>query len=541
VQARAALVQVAEREARLIDAQLEKAADMARSAAGYLAAQLGAETPPQWNTSSLRQMPEGVIYDANPRRRSDVWLPNFLALEGRTLRDLTASSVLDPLFSTFLALDPDAVAIYYGSTKGAMRYYPALGLHARLSPSLDFTKDAGFTAFSSSGNPEQRTIWSDPYIDRAGQGRLVTVVTPVYATGAFRGVIGVDVSLARLATRLGELEPAPGGYAFVVDRLGRLVSAPPEALKPLLKQAKTASSLQSLADIGDATFRASVSEMRRGESGSGQLMVAGEQVMMAYAPLPNLGWSLALVTPQRELTKVSDNLVAAIGRDAGDAVRSSLLLTAAFFLLGLIGVTTFSRQFLTAPIARLTKAARAVAAGDLSVTLPLTSRNDLGVLAESFNHMTRELSANEARLRAQSEALAESEARFRMMADSAPVMVWMSGHDNYEDYFNKQWLDFTGRSLEQEVGKGWLEGVHPDHVERCVKAYDQAYAARQAFEVDYRLRRADGVYRWVLDRATPRFHTDGSFAGFIGSCFDVTERIESRTLLEERVRERTRS
>jgi two-component system sensor kinase FixL len=122
------------------------------------------------------------------------------------------------------------------------------------------------------------------------------------------------------------------------------------------------------------------------------------------------------------------------------------------------------------------------------------------------------------------------------MADTAPVMIWMSGLDNRSSFFNKGWLGFTGRTLEEELGNGWAKGIHCDDVDRCVEVYNNSFTARQEFTMEYRLKRWDGEYRSVLDRGVPRFAPDGAFLGYIGTATDITEvkRAESELQLQRR-------
>ena len=129
--------------------------------------------------------------------------------------------------------------------------------------------------------------------------------------------------------------------------------------------------------------------------------------------------------------------------------------------------------------------------------------------------------------------LHESESRFRIVADAAPVLIWMAGVDKLCTFFNKPWLEFTGRSMEQELGNGWVEGVHPDDLDKCLEVYTQAFDARQPFVMRYRLRRNDGEYRWISDQGVARHTAQGGFAGYIGSCVDVTELMRKEEALHE--------
>jgi PAS domain S-box-containing protein len=120
-------------------------------------------------------------------------------------------------------------------------------------------------------------------------------------------------------------------------------------------------------------------------------------------------------------------------------------------------------------------------------------------------------------------ALRASEERFRNMADTAPVMIWVSGPDKLCTFFNRGWLAFTGGTLEQAAGNGWTEKVHPDDRGRCYTSYSLAFDAHRAFQTECRLRRSDGEYRWMLATGAPRFESSGAFVGYVGSCTDITD------------------
>jgi PAS domain S-box-containing protein len=152
-------------------------------------------------------------------------------------------------------------------------------------------------------------------------------------------------------------------------------------------------------------------------------------------------------------------------------------------------------------------------------------------LEPRIQERTAELArANEALLAAAAEraraeeTIYQSEQRYRSMADALPVLVWQSGPDKLCTYFNKRWLEFTGRTMEQELGNGWAENVHPSDFQRCLDSYVSAFDRRELFSIEYRLRHRSGGYRWVLDRGVPQFSSDGTFLGYIGGAIDTHDR-----------------
>jgi PAS domain S-box-containing protein len=127
----------------------------------------------------------------------------------------------------------------------------------------------------------------------------------------------------------------------------------------------------------------------------------------------------------------------------------------------------------------------------------------------------------------------EVEKRFEVIANAAPVLIWMAGLDMNCDFFNENWLEFTGRTLEQEVGDGWIKGVHPEDLEFCIKTYTDSFNKRERFRMEYRLLNKNGEYKWILDIGVPRFTDDNKFVGYIGTCTDITDRKWAESILEQ--------
>ena len=153
----------------------------------------------------------------------------------------------------------------------------------------------------------------------------------------------------------------------------------------------------------------------------------------------------------------------------------------------------------------------------VEVSLTISPVRDLSGRVIGASKVARDITSQKEAER----ALQESEQRFRVITDASPIMVWLSGTDKLCYYFNKGWLDFGGRTLEQESGNGWAENVHPEDFDRCLQIYVSNFDARRPFEMEYRMRHHTGQYRWILDRGVPRYAPDGTFEGYVGGCLDI--------------------
>jgi len=129
---------------------------------------------------------------------------------------------------------------------------------------------------------------------------------------------------------------------------------------------------------------------------------------------------------------------------------------------------------------------------------------------------------------------------YQALIEQAPILIWRANTDALCDYFNDRWLTFRGRTMEQEYGNGWTEGVHPEDFDRCLKIFLDSFEKRKVFEMEYRLMQHDGVYRWIFDRGVPYQKDKGGFAGYIGSCIDVTQRVEAQEALKFKLEEELR-
>ncbi|WP_239028006.1 cache domain-containing protein [Geomonas subterranea] len=253
----------------------------------------------------------------------------------------------------------------------------------------------------------------------------------------------------------------------------------------------------------------------QGFQGTAETMTrTGIPVLRSVKRLKSTGWVLAVSYPIEEAyapVYAARNYFIAGSFGAG--------------LLSLCLVWPFM-QYLTRPLVSFTRHLEELPAqaGLAQKLAPVTSDDEIGQMARTFNRMLTEL---------------ERSADFYLtLFENFPTMIWRAGTDSKVNYFNRTWLDFTGRELADELGDGWATGVHPEDQEYCLKTYRNAFGQRAPFQMQYRLRHNDGGYRWIIDMGRPFNGLDGRFAGYVGTCYDVTDRLqaeEERRALEHQL------
>ncbi|MGE5590641.1 MAG: cache domain-containing protein [Bacillota bacterium] len=330
--------------------------------------------------------PVGVFLPAGAKDLDAVW------------RELTITSHLDSWFTTSQGVNPFRLDAFVILKDGLTRLYPNWGFAADSPDAGSFSPTNGsyYALATPPQNPDRLAVWTPPYQDPAGMGRMVTASAPIYTEkGEFLGVAGVDVLLSDVMKSLQSVNVGPSGYALLVDNSGRVVAAPDQALHDLslpsspvapggdvnlnLRQSNSAEVRQMLPDLisGD---RAGVRELTLG----------GSRKYLAFAPLADTGWTLVLVEPTADVMHATEQLAADTEAARMD-LRNKLQVVFLLLLLVVVVASLAAGTAVTNPLERLTQGVRALAGGQLKQPIALDSEDEIGELAREFNHMAEEL------------------------------------------------------------------------------------------------------------------------------------------------------
>lgn len=374
--------------------QVEWAAEIGQRAARYLDEDARRAPPVVVDVAGYARTDNGVWYDPDPRRATDVVIPNHVErISPAQVSDLEYSAPLAPLLPALFEGFPGElggkgfrpIAVVFASVNGVGRYYPPIGVHETTPAEVNVS--TFYDRFGPAANPGRLTNWTPPYEDVQGRGLVITAQSPVYEGQTFRGIFEVDLAVDGLVAELDGIRPTPGGFAFYVDTDGEVLRS---AAHELLSAEAPRS--QGLAAVLDA--------MRRGDAGSGQPSVEqvnmrGEAYLIAHRPLPAAGGSIAVAAPIDEATTQAASITAGISGEASRTLRTMLASLAGLFVLGLAGATYLNRQLLVGPLRRLASATRQVAGGDLQANVAVGRSDELGELAADFNVMVGRLRESE--------------------------------------------------------------------------------------------------------------------------------------------------
>lgn len=348
-----------------------------------------------WNAAEKMFQLEGGQYGNSAQDTSSVFVPSTLPLDESAILSLNTSAYLDFAVPYHLEDNPSILAIYSIDSRGIVRYYPNVNLASLIPPDFDATQRSYYRITAPLFNPERKTRWSIPYVDAAGGGLVVTVASPVYYRNVFDGIVAADIQIAVITEQLSALSVGQTGYAFMVDDAGRLIYMPPAAyemfgIDPAQLVADDFYKYTILGE-GPPELQSFTNRMVAGGSGLGVIEVNGVETYIAFAPVLSNGYSVALVVPAAEMLTSIPATRQETSTQLQTATQTAIIILFATFI-GALLISIMLGQLISFPIQSLTKIADKISSGDLSARTDVTTSDETGVLARSFNTMADRLS-----------------------------------------------------------------------------------------------------------------------------------------------------
>lgn len=349
-----------------------------------------------WNASeSLARLPNGSWDNPNTDIAS-IFIPAKVALTTNLVTRLNTAIHLDFIIPPLLAANPDVVAIYFGGESGETLYYPNIDLANIVPPDFNVTSRPWYVNASPTTNPEQKAVWSDPYLDAALNGLVITNSIPVYDTnGTFTGVAAMDIQLNRITDIIANIRAGKTGYAFLIDKDKRLIAMPETGYQDLGISPDSLPLGDYLDESAIATplppeFWDLVSNMAAGKNGFTTITINDIERFAIYQPVPEVNYSIIVIVPTQELLAEAIAANEQISQVTRNTIFVSIFLTGAILLAAML-LTIGIGNRLTQPLLALTKTAEEISGGNLSAEAYIGTQDEIGTLAKAFNSMTARL------------------------------------------------------------------------------------------------------------------------------------------------------
>jgi GAF domain-containing protein/HAMP domain-containing protein len=401
VQAETYMEQLTSSAARENDLILDRANRDVQAVAAAVAAvydRMGSDESPEgqmyWSFDTYMHQVEGGQYMNGKEDLTTVLVPNFQAIDEAVKRDVGLGGYLEPVMQGVFENNPNAEALYFATPNEVTRYYPNIGLGELVPPDFKVTGRVWYedsVAFNR-GSTDAVAYWTSPYLDATGLGLVTTVAIPVFDTsGRILGVVGLDLTLDEVSTNIQATQILETGYSFLIDGQGKAILLPDQGYIDLLNRSREPEEFGTDLTLGTANFAPIIQQMSSGESGFSSVTVRGDELFVAYAPIPSTGWSLGTVVRAEEVLQS----VALLEQDLQGASRALLffrilpvVLAIALALL-LLSVAWTNR--LVDPIRELAEAAQKIGAGQWQTSVPVRSNDEIGLLADTLNRTATQL------------------------------------------------------------------------------------------------------------------------------------------------------
>jgi len=327
---------------------------------------------------------------------SSVFVPSTVELNESIINELNVTAYLDFSAPFVIENNPQITAVYYTDNRGIITYYPNIRLGENLPHDYDGTTQPTYRVATPLFNADKLTRWSFPRQAPAGTGLVVSVSAPVYFQDEFKGVMTADFQLQRIAEQIGAIKVGSTGYAFLVDSDGYIIAMPPQGYEFFQLQpevlAMNEEPKQTIFDGDNVPFEIQQITRRMVVGGSGIVAtnIAGTDYFIAYAPISSRSFSLGVIVPVEELTQPAIATRNEINSQVQNTIRNALVIVS-ILLAGAVLVSLGLGQLIAAPILRLTQTANQILEGDLAAQAEVSTRDEIGTLAQAFNAMTSQL------------------------------------------------------------------------------------------------------------------------------------------------------